>query len=391
MDNIRSRLWAQICPQLEGPARSAGAVLLEVRKRACDALLDARHRMRTGRPRGGMRASYVHPPLPCSHGCSKPAQRVHGLLYGYSLAYSEVRPRVETIAEVRGCGTSTVRNALGELRRAGLLVVHERHGKDQRRLANRYEVRFSSAERAPLSIGGAPAESQRTRRQISDLRSGTENSSRASAFPRPKPVTAPRPAVAAAVSEDSLVQAVGEERGRKLRAHFAAELGELLRVVALEHALELPGALSEACDRLIESRGNVEKPAAYLRSTLRAQRELVASLERELAELGTRRDGLRAAGDREQAAEVGLEIGKLKRRLDSLLGRPGIRATAVIRDRSTRRKPVDPAPSVPVQTDLAECLKEAERVLEVLRQPANRKQRIGERPQLKERPTLRPD
>ncbi len=368
MDDIRSRMWAQICPHLEGPARRAAAVLLEIQQRAVEAVRDARHRLRTGRARGGMPASYVHPPLPCSRGCSKPAQRVHGLLYGYSLAYDEVRPRVETIAEVLGCGTSTVRNALGELRRGGLLVVHERHGKDQRRLANRYEVRVSAVDRAPLSVGGPPAERQRTRREISDLGSGTENSSRASAPPGPKPVTARRPAPAA-VSEDSLVLAVGEERRRKLRTHFAAELGELLQVVALERGLELPGALGAACDRLIESRGSVEKPAAYLRATLRAQRELVASLERELAELGTRREGVRAAGDRERAADVELEIGKVKRRLDSLLGRPGIRATVMTPDGSTRRWPVAPTAAVPAQTDLAECLREAERVLQALRQP----------------------
>ncbi len=369
MDDIRSRLWAQICPQLEGPARRAAAALLEIRHRAVEAARDARHRFRTGHPRGGLPVSYVHPPLPCSQGCSKPAQRLHGLLYGYSLAYDEVRPRVETMAEVLGCGTSTVRNAIGELRRAGLLEVHERHGKDQRRLANRYVVRASAMQRAPLRVEGPPAEAERTRRQISDLRSGTENSSRAPASPRPKPTPVARLAAAAAVSEASLVQAVGEERGRKLRAHFAAELGELLQVVALEHGLELPGALAAACDRLIESRGSVEKPAAYLRATLRAQRELVASLERELAELGTRQEGFRVTGDRERAAEVGLEIGKVKRRLDSLLGRPGLCATAAVPDRPMSRKPAAASPALPVQTDLTECLKEAERVLQALRRP----------------------
>lgn len=346
--------------------------MLEIRKRAFAALLDARHRLRTGRPRGGMPGSYVHPPLPCSHGCSKPAQRVHGLLYGYSLAYSEVRPRVETIAEVLGCGTSTVRNALGELRRAGLLVVHERRGKDQRRLANRYEVRVPPARRAPLSAGGPPAEPQRTRSKISDLRSKNEKDSRrpaamASAAPAPK--SAPSRACSlAAVSEEVFAEAVGPECLRRLRAHFSAELGELLQVVALERGLELPGALRAACDQLVEARGSVEKPAGYLRATLRGQRALEEGLRRDVAELGARLQGFLQSDERERVAQVRGEIAKVQRRLAEMRSVTATCAGPVSTRPGRAPQKLGRAPTTPAEpVSLDECLKGATQVLEGLR------------------------
>ena len=69
--------------------------------------------------------NFVHPPLEGSKVCSLAARPVHGLLYGYSLAYEEVRPQ---IAQALGYSKSTTYNALGELRRTGLLGVHERRG-----------------------------------------------------------------------------------------------------------------------------------------------------------------------------------------------------------------------------------------------------------------------
>lgn len=134
-----SRFGAHLRPFLTTAYGKISGRAEEVGKRLREAARDARHRLKTGRPRG-VPSSFVHPPLECSKACSRAARRVHGLLYGYSLAYEEARPRIETIAQALGYSKSTTYNATAELRRAGLLIVHERRRLDHRRVANRYDV-----------------------------------------------------------------------------------------------------------------------------------------------------------------------------------------------------------------------------------------------------------
>lgn len=308
---IAPRLANRVRPCVAGLCDRVGERIEEGVRRVTEAARDARHRLKTGRPRG-MPASFVHPPLECTKACSQAARRVHGLLYGYSLAYAEVRPRAGTIAAALGYGKSTVYNAFAELRGAELLVVHERRGRDGRRVANRYQV-ISDAVRAVPARGVRPSEVQKPSSEAQKTRTVIGNSGKSKLKPTtagiPHPAAAERRTVDAArrgstekiaLSEEALGLAVGDERVDKLRALFGDDLKSFRLVMGEHGAAQHPDRLSAACDALIKHHDTIDKPARYLRGILRKQQEEVEGLRQELQELEERRRQAVSFGDGNQ-------------------------------------------------------------------------------------------
>lgn len=287
-----------LLPQVAGLGNRVIEGARETARRVAEAARDARYRLRTGRPRG-VPVNFVHPPLECSKACSQAARRVHGLLYGYSLAYEEVRPRAETVAQALGYSKSTTYNAIGELRRAGLLVVHERRGRDDRRIANRYDVLSDAVSAIPeFRREGSEAERRRsepqktridnTKSPISNARSTIEttNSTRHSAPTRPRlPHRTGRRAGGGSLCEQDLDQAIGESLFRGLRDAFGDDLGELRHVIEQEQALKHPPLLRAACEAMLKKPGALDNPGGYLRSILRRQQRELEGMQEELLEL----------------------------------------------------------------------------------------------------------
>lgn len=280
----------------------------EASRRTREAVRDGRHRLKTGRPRG-MPSSFVHPPLECSSGCSQAARRVHGLLYGYSLVYEEVRPKVETMAAALGYSKSTTYNATAELRRAGLLDVHERRGRDLRRVANRYEV-HSPGERAPLMKssprthgGEPPSKHQKTR-------TATGNGERNGKHEQPPgaQATQDKPGLAKArrrrqrpISEMVLAECLGLERFGMLKARFGEALADLRTVITDYGAHQESGTLVAACDALLRQ-SSIQNPAGYLHSVLRRQLGDREAVQAELSELMEQYKQAHAYGDPDEGA-----------------------------------------------------------------------------------------
>jgi hypothetical protein len=255
----------------------------------------------------------VHAPVVHDHADRAAGPSVRGLLYGYSLAYAEVRPKAETIAAALSFSKSTVYNAIAELRRAELLVVHERRGRDGRRIANRYQV-ISDAVRAVPARGVRPSEVQKPSSEVQKTRTVIENSGNSKLKPTtagiPHPAAADRPTVDAArrgstekiaLSEEALGAAVGDERVDKLQALFGEEDLKRLRLVMGEHgAAQHPDRLSAACDALIKHHDTIDKPARYLGGILRKQQQELEGLRQELQELEERRRQAVSFGDDNQ-------------------------------------------------------------------------------------------
>jgi hypothetical protein len=343
------RMLESLAPCATGAGALGAAGVREGLRRVVEAARDAHHRLRTGRPRG-VPIKFVHPPLECSRGSSQAARRVHGLLYGYSLAYAEVRPKAETIALALGYGRSTVHNALAELRRAGLLTVHERHGLDGRRIANRYEVLTPAWQGLPdtrptrSEVRNSPPEPQKTRTRIG-ISQSSKGETTTTGVGRPR--SAHRPHIelvrspaqrSSSISEESLGQAIGSDRLGQLRARFGEDLTKLRLVMGEQNALEHPALLRTACDAMTKHHGSIDNPAAYLVGILRHQQQELEGARQELLELEERHRQARAFDD-PNAQELELRIAKLREDIATPSATPAAPETPPV----VRPQPMPPA------------------------------------------------